>query len=325
MFSKLDEQMKVLITTVPFGSNNIKPLDILDKSGVNYRFNPLSRKLQEGELAEIISDFDIIIAGTEKIDEAVFKKANKLKFISRVGIGLDGIDLACAKEHGVRVSFTPDAPSTAVAELTIGLMISSMRGINQTNAAMKIGDWDRYMGVSFSDLNIGLIGFGRIGKLVAKHLSSFCPKSILINDVVKFKESAGLGLTPSSKEKIYETCDLISFHLPLTADTLNLIGDEELSRMKDGVRIINTARGGIINEDALCRFLTSGHVAAAAIDTFHEEPYSGPLTGFSNVINTAHIGAMTRASRADMEISATEEVLRFIKGVDLQSEIPAYI
>jgi D-3-phosphoglycerate dehydrogenase len=181
------------------------------------------------------------------------------------------------------------------------------------------------MGVSFSDLNIGLIGFGRIGKLVAKHLSSFCPKSILVNDVVELKESAGLGLTPSSKEQIYETCDMISLHLPLTADTLNLIGDEELSRMKSGVRIINTARGGIINEDALCRYLQSGHVAAAALDTFSEEPYVGPLTGLANAINTAHIGAMTRASRADMEISATEEVLRFIEGADLRSEIPTYI
>ena len=113
--------------------------------------------------------------------------------------------------------------------------------------------------------------------------------------------------------------------MPLTADTFNLIGEEELFKMKNGVRLINTARGGIINEDALCRFLNSGHVAAAAIDTFFEEPYSGPLTGFSNVINTAHIGAMTRASRADMEISATEEVLRFIRGEHLLSEIPAYI
>jgi D-3-phosphoglycerate dehydrogenase / 2-oxoglutarate reductase len=317
--------MKVLITTVPFGSNNIKPLDILDKSGVDYHFNPLNRKLQEGELAEIISDFDIVIAGTEIIDEAVFKKAKNLKFISRVGIGLDGIDLACAKEHGVRVSFTPDAPSTAVAELTIGLMISSMRGINQTDAAMKVGKWDRCMGVSFSDLNIGIIGFGRIGKLVSNHLHSFCPKNVLVNDILALEKSTESMVIPSSKEQIYETCDLISLHLPLTADTFNLIGEEELLRMKDGVRLINTARGGIINEEALCRFLTNGHVAAAAIDTFHEEPYSGSLTGFPNVINTAHIGAMTRASRADMEINATEEVLRFIRGEYLLSEIPAYI
>ena len=176
--------LKVLITTVPFGDKSRLPLDFLKKSNIEYLINPLNKKLTEDELAEMVTDFDAIIAGTEKISEKVMNKATKLKHISRVGIGLDSVDLLAAEKKGIKVSYTPDAPAPAVSELTIGLMLSLLRSIHIANSKIHNGEWHRFFGRRLSNVTIGVIGAGRIGVGVIQHLQGIGSKKILVNDIL---------------------------------------------------------------------------------------------------------------------------------------------
>ena len=174
---------KVLITTVPFANKNRLPLELLERAGIEYTLNPLNKKLTEDELFEIVADFDVIIAGTEQITSKVMDRASNLKMISRVGMGLDSVDLSAAKQRGIKVSFTPDAPAPAVAELTVGLMLSLLRSTHIANAELHRGEWVRHYGRRISEITIGIIGVGRIGQRVLRCLSSFGIPSILVNDL----------------------------------------------------------------------------------------------------------------------------------------------
>ena len=317
--------MRILVTTTPFGQADPTTIDLLEKSGCDYSLNPFGRRLQPGELQGLIENVDILIAGTEKIDSGVFDRANRLKLISRVGIGLDGIDLQYAKSRGIRVSYTPDAPAPAVAELTLGLMLALVRGTHVANSNMQNGIWQRHFGLRLANLTIGIVGCGRIGTKVVRHLSSFKPKQILCNDlrpdsfneIVKFD-----GVKPAAKQEIYSKADLISLHVPLTATTHSMITKEEIKQMKEGVFLINTSRGGIIHEADLAEALKSGAVSGAAIDTFTEEPYTGELNEISSCLTTCHMGSMTVDCRAAMEKEAVEEAVRFLNGEPLHGSVP---
>ena len=175
--------MKVLITTVPFGEINRTPLDLLEKNKIEYLINPLNKKLTSNELAEIVTDFDVIIAGTEQITKEVMDKATNLKMISRVGIGLDSVDLLEAEKRNINLSYTPDAPAPAVAELTIGMMLVLLRSMHVSNSQMHSGAWHRFFGKRLSEVTIGVIGLGRIGLGVLRHLKGFGSPRILVNDV----------------------------------------------------------------------------------------------------------------------------------------------
>ena len=174
--------MKVLITTVPFGDKNRYPLEILENNNIEYLINPLNKKLTEDELLSLISDFDAIVAGTESISDKVMEKASNLKMISRVGIGLDSVDLLAAEKRNIKVSYTPDAPAPAVAELTIGMMLTLLRSVHISNSQMHLGKWHRFFGRRLSEVTIGIIGVGRIGQGVLKHLEGFGSPKILVND-----------------------------------------------------------------------------------------------------------------------------------------------
>ena len=174
---------KVLITTVPFGDKNRLPLDLLENAGIDYLINPFNKKMTEDQLAVIIPDFDVLIAGTEPITEKILNRATNLKLISRVGIGLDSVNLLEAEKHGIVVSYTPDAPAPAVAELTIGLMLTLLRSVQLSNMEMHIGKWHRFFGRRLSKVVIGIIGIGRIGTGVLQHLQGFGSLKILVNDI----------------------------------------------------------------------------------------------------------------------------------------------
>jgi len=314
---------KVLITTVPFADKNTLPIDLLEREGVEYLVNPLNRKLTENELREMASDFDVIIAGTEPITSSVMDNAKKLKMISRVGIGLDSVDLLSAKEREIEVSYTPDAPAPAVAELTLGLMLTLLRSVHISNNNLHKKQWHRFFGRRLSNVTIGIVGVGRIGKKVIEHLQGFGPPRILVNDVFLDKQwSKQFNVEWTDKEQIYEEADVISLHLPLTSKTKNLICTEHLNLMKDDAILINTARGGIINEDDLYNALVSGRLGSAAIDVFTQEPYTGKLSNVENCLLTAHMGSMSVDCRSRMEIEATEEAIRFLKGELLVGKVP---
>mgnify|MGYP001361689141 CR=1 FL=1 len=253
--------MKLLITTVPFAGNDKRPLELLAASGVDYLINPLNRKLREQELADHIVDCDVIIAGTEPITDYVLERATNLKLIVRVGIGLDSLDLLGARRRGIQVSYTPDSPSPAVAEMTIGLMITLLRSMYISNSRIRQGEWLRYFGRRLSEIVIGIIGVGRIGGRVVRLLTAFDCSHIIVNDIdprIELPKYPGCMIEKVNKETIYREADIVSLHVPLTARTRNLITKKELCMMKRDALIINTARGGIVNEQD---FLKLGHLS----------------------------------------------------------------
>ena len=315
--------MKVLITTVPFGTQDRKPLDNLEAAGIEYLINPLGRKLKEEELAELIVDFDCIIAGTEQIGELALQNAKNLKLISRVGIGLDSVNLLEAERRDIKVCYTPEAPAPAVAELTVGLMLIMLRSITLSNQDLHNGQWNRYFGRRLANCTVGIIGAGRIGSRVIGHLSGFDVNSILVSDRDQSKAFQTNGnIVRSDKQTIFETADVVSLHLPLTTETRNMVTSTDLFKMKRDAIILNTSRGGIINERDLYDVLKSGHLGAAAVDVFDKEPYEGLLSTIDRCVLTAHMGSMTVDCRVKMEVEATDEVIRFVKGDALESMVP---
>ncbi len=315
--------MKVLITTTPFGDKNRLPIEQLEAAGIDYLINPLNRKLSESELADLVKDFDVIIAGTEPITDYVMESASNLKMISRVGIGLDSVDLLAAERRGIIVSYTPDAPAPAVAELTIGLMISLLRSVQLSNIRMHKGEWQRYFGRRIANTTIGVIGLGRIGTRVLNRLRAFGTPRLLVNDISPNAElDRKFKLEWVDKETIYKESDIISLHIPLTKSTKNMITRKQLESMKSDAIIINTSRGGIINEVDLYEVMQSGHLSGASIDVFEHEPYDGKLTQIDRCLLTAHMGSMSIDCRTRMEIEATDEVLRFVRGEALKGVVP---
>ena len=315
---------KVLITTIPFADKDHLPIELLENANIDYLINPLGKKLTEDELAEMVTDFDVIIAGTELITSKVMDRAKNLKMISRVGIGLDSVDLVSAKERGIIVSYTPDAPSPAVAELTFGLIFSLLRSIHVSNSQLHEGKWDRFFGRRLSEVTLGIIGVGRIGGRVIRRTKSFGSPRLLLNDIDNSKrpDLIDFKLDWVSKEKIYDEADIISIHTPLTSATKNMVRREQLLSMKKDAIIINTARGGIINEQDLYEVMNSGHLSGAAIDVFEKEPYDGKLSEIERCILTAHMGSMSIDCRTRMEIEATEEAVRLLTGKKLEREVP---
>ncbi|TVO54365.1 phosphoglycerate dehydrogenase [Denitromonas halophila] len=315
---------RVLITTVPFGDKNDLPIRQLEANGIEYLINPLGRKLKEDELAGMVSDVEVLIAGTEPITAKVMANAPRLKLISRVGIGLDSVDLLAAEQRGIKVSYTPDAPAPAVAELTIGLMFSLMRSIHIANARMHQGEWQRYFGRRLADLTIGIVGAGRIGGRVLRQLAALGAGRLLVNDI----NPAACGLDDIAtiewveKDVIYGASDIVSLHVPLTVQTKNMVRREDLRQMKPDAIIVNTARGGIINEDDLAEVLGLGHLAGAAVDVFCEEPYQGRLASIERCLLTSHMGSMSIDCRTRMEIEATEEAIRFLTEQPLEGLVP---
>ena len=313
---------RVLITTIPFGEVNRRPLELLEQAGVDYAINPIGRKLREEELAELIGAFDVLIAGTEPITAKVLERAPRLKLISRVGIGLDSVDLPAARRRGVLVSYTPEAPAPAVAELTIGLMLSALRSIPHADRGVRNGVWHRYLGSRLAGKTVGVIGVGRVGSRVIQHLAGFEAR-ILANDLKPtLNAQAAPNVQWTDKATIYREADLITLHLPLTPQTKQLITARELSLMQAHAILINTSRGSIVNEQDLAEALRARRLGAAAMDVFQQEPYAGPLANAENCILTCHMGSMTKDCRARMELEATEEVIRFLRQEPLRQLVP---
>lgn len=315
---------RVLITTIPFGEVARRPLELLDQAGVDYVINPIGRKLRESELADLIGDVDVLIAGTEPITARVMERAPRLRLISRVGIGLDSVDLVAARQRNILVSYTPDAPAPAVAELVVGLILSALRRIPNADRGMRNGVWHRFMGRRLENLTVGVIGVGRVGKRVIRHLAGFGSR-ILANDLEPDLDFGGKhDVQWVEKEQLYRESDIITLHLPLTPLSTNLVTARELCMMKSDALLINTSRGNMIDERALTGALQNNRLGGAAIDVFQQEPYSGPLANLDNCVLTCHMGSMSEDCRLRMEVEATEEALRFIKGEPLRQLVPEH-
>jgi D-3-phosphoglycerate dehydrogenase / 2-oxoglutarate reductase len=313
----------ILITTSPFGESDPKALQLLEENGISYTLNPFGRRLKEHELADLIGPYEVMIAGTEPITEAVLDRAPHLRLIAHTGIGLDNIPLAAARSRGIAVTYTPSAPSPAVAEMVIGQMIALLRRTVNADRDLRRGIWNRWIGRRFNGLTVGVIGAGRVGRLVIGHLNSFHPARILANDLITDDAFAKLtGCIWTDKETIYREADIITLHVPLTRQTRRLIGRRELQIVKPDAILINTSRGGIIDEAALATALRERPSLSAAIDVFEEEPYSGELTSLENCLLTCHMGSCSQDSRLLMEIEAAREVIRYFHGEAFACTVP---
>ena len=314
---------KVLITTIPFGDPEPKSLEMLKNAGIDYTINPFNRKITETDLKEIISDYDGLIAGTETISKQVIDLAPKLKIIARVGVGTDGVDLNYAKNKDIKITYTPDAPGPAIAELAIGFMYSLLRSTHTANLQIRDGKWNRSIGRSFSDMTIGVIGAGRVGSKVIDLINKIGCKKLLVSDVYHNETlREHYGFEWASKETVFNESDIITFHVPLTADARGMVKTEQLLSMKEDVLIINTARGGIIDENDLYSVMQTGHIGGVAIDVFDQEPYTGPLINIDRCLLTPHIGSASRECRAKMELESAEDIIRFFKNEELLSPVP---
>ena len=303
--------MNIIVTTYPFLESRAQCLEEVS-------FNEVKRKYSNLEHIAILKKTqpDIIIAGTENYTKDILDIVPNLKMIARVGIGLDSVDLHECKKRGIIVTYTPDAPSNAVAELTLAQIINMLRGINT-----RILSWNRYIGREIRFSSIGIIGIGRIGTLVFQELSSFFPKNMLIYDIEPGKMYNLIGGIPSTKEEILRQCDIITIHIPLNESNKNYITTNELELMKPNACLLNMSRGGIINEKDIYQWLVSHPLFSVAIDTFEKEPYNGDLIKCKNAYLTPHLGSCTEMSRKRMEEEAVEDVLNFMNSSSFKNRV----
>ena len=282
-----------------------------DKSGIS-----------ADDLLKIISDYDaLIVRGRTKVTASVMEAGSRLKVVGRAGVGVDNIDLEAAKSRNITVINSPTSTSLAVAELTFGLMLALAREIPRADMGMKQGKWlkKELEGIELNGKTLGVIGFGRIGAEVGKRASAFGMSVIAYDPLIPEDEIKKRGAEPMSLQDIYRQSDFISLHLPLTPETRNMIRAEAFSQMKDGVRIVCAARGGIIDESALVAALNSGKVAGAALDVFSVEP-PGLTEAVSHprLIATPHIGAQTAEAQSRASEDIAHEVLSVLQNKPLR-------
>ncbi|MGI5977483.1 MAG: phosphoglycerate dehydrogenase [Candidatus Limivicinus sp.] len=257
--------------------------------------NPFSRPYTQAELMKIVPDIDGVVAGVDTWDEAVLCKAKKLKAIARFGVGVDNIDLKYSREHGITVTNSPGINSNAVAEHTVGLMLNVLKGICSANEETHNCLWPRTMSHELGSCTVGFIGFGAVAYETARKLAGFSCKMIAYDKYPNSQRFENSGVELCTLDKVISESDIISLHTPLTPETQKMINSESISRMKDGVYIINTARGGLIDDEALLEAVKNGKIKGAAVDVFNMEPVDSNclLLQDDRIILTPHIASET--------------------------------
>jgi D-3-phosphoglycerate dehydrogenase / 2-oxoglutarate reductase len=271
-----------------------------------------------GDLAERIAGYDaIVIRSATKLTAEVLQRADRLKVIGRAGVGVDNVDVEEATRRGIVVANAPESTVVSAAEHTIGLLVALSRNIPQAHAALKQGRWERsrYGGIELEGKTLGVLGFGRIGQQVARRGLGLGMRVVAYDPFVAKERFRELGIERAeAPEDVYGAAEFLTLHLPLTDETRESIGAGAFERMPDGVRLINAARGELVDEDALLEALRSGKVAAAALDVFSAEPYSGPLLELDNVVVTPHLAASTEEAQDRAGVIVAEQVVAALDG-----------
>ena len=277
------------------------------------------------ELASVIAAYDaMIVRGRTKVTAETIRAADKLKVIGRCGVGVDNIDVPAARGKGITVVNAPSATSTAVAELAVGMMFALAREIPRADASMKRGEWlkKELMGAELYGKTLGIVGFGRIGSMVGQMAAAAGLRILACGDFTIPETIRIVGGEMVTTEEVLANADFITIHTPLTEKTRDMIDAEAIRKMKDGVYLICTARGGVVNERALLDALNSGKVAGAALDVFEKEPpVFTELVKHPRVIATPHIGGQTHEAQKRAAIDIAKEVLAALKGEKLHWEI----
>ena len=271
-----------------------------------------------GELGDLIGDYDaIVIRSATKLTADLIERAGRLRVIGRAGVGVDNVDVDAATRRGIVVANAPESNVVSAAEHAVGLLVALARNIPQAHAALAQGRWERsrWGGVELADKTLGVLGFGRIGQQVGRRAAGLQMHVVAYDPFVSRERFRELGVERAeSPEEVYAAADFLTIHLPLTAETRGSVDREAIAAMKDGVRIVNAARGELVDEDALVDALRLGKVAGAALDVFSEEPYSGPLLELENVVVTPHLAASTTEAQDRAGVIVAEQVAAALQG-----------
>ena len=302
--------MKILTSCSSFGEISEEPLEALKKAGFQFFNNPYKRKLTENEVITLATGCVGIIAGLEPLTARVIDALPHLKCISRVGVGMDNVDVEYATKKGIVITNTPDGPTRAVAELTLAMTLGLLRKLPQADANMKKKIWRKETGNLLFGKKIGVIGLGRIGKMVAEQFRGLKNPVIGFDICPDTNWAKDNGVILSDMDMLLQEADIITLHVPGNTDKSPILGKSEIQKCKDGAFLINISRGGVINEDALDQGLVTNKLKGAAIDVFDTEPYVGPLCDLENVILTPHLGSYASEGKLQMEIDAVANLIQ---------------
>ena len=299
-----------MVALSSFSEFSEQPLKAIQKSGYDISLNKLKRRLLENEIVEFAQGCHGIIAGVEPYTASVLSQLTDLKCISRCGAGIDNIDLGIAKKRGIVIKNTPEVVIQPVVELTIAMIFDLIRKLSFFTQKIQSRQWVKAAGFLLAGKKVGIIGLGRIGKKVAevlKLLDADVYGSDLVPDM-HWAEKYRVSIVPT--KELLARCDIVTIHVsPAHNDNGFLLGQKELRSMKKGAFLINTARGNLVNENALYELLKNEHLGGAAQDVYSEEPYSGPLCNLENVVLTPHVATLTKESRIQMELEAVNKLL----------------
>ncbi len=271
----------------------------------------------ESPLEEIVGDYDaLVVRSATKVTADVIARADRLKVIGRAGVGVDNVDVEAATRRGIVVANAPESNVVSAAEHTIGLLVALARNIPQAHAALIAGRWERskWGGVELADKTLGVLGFGRIGRQVARRALGLQMNVVAFDPFVSAERFRELGAESASFDEVLARSDFLTLHLPLTDETRGAIDAAAIGKMPDGVRIVNAARGELLDVPALIEALESGKVAGAAVDVFPEEPYDGPLLTAPNVVVTPHLAASTGEAQDRAGVIVAEQVAAALQG-----------
>ena len=311
--------MKVLISD-NLGEEGIKMFQ--EEEGIEVDVNT---GLPPEELKAIIGQYDgLVIRSATKVTGDLLEAAENLKVVGRAGIGLDNVDIPAATARGVVVMNTPTGNVITTAEHAIGMMVSLSRNIPQGTASLKAGRWEKkkLQGKELYNKVVGVVGFGKIGSIVADRARGLRMQVIIYDPMVNPEQIAKAGFESVSLDELYERADYITIHVPKMKETLGLINKDAFAKMKDGVMVINCARGGIVNEADLCDAIESGKVAGAALDVFETEPPGeNPLFEFEKVICTPHLGASTKEAQTNVAVQVADQIIDYLKNGTVRNAV----
>lgn len=310
------KSMRVLVTPTSYAKHDPRLKQVLEESVGEVVYNPTARPLTSPELRDLLPGCDGFIAGLDTIDASALDAADRLKVIARYGVGVERVDLEAAKTKGICVTNTPNANSNAVAELTLGLMLALARQIPTAVTTTRAGEWRRLSGISLEGKTVGLIGFGNIGRAVARRVKAFDCAVLAYDPYPNTAAATALGVQLTDLDELLPAADFVSLHLPVVPETRGMVDAAFLAKMKRDSYLINTARGDLIDEAALLVALNAGHVAGAALDCFTVEPpgADNALLHLPQVIATPHAGAHTDGATNAMGWGALENCLAVLRG-----------
>lgn len=306
----------ILVTPTSYGQHDGRLRTELEAQAGRVTYNDTGKPLSSAQLAALLPGVDGYIAGLDTIAAAALAAADSLRVIARYGVGTDNVDLAAARARGIVVTNTPGANSTAVAELAVAMLLLLARPILDASAATRAGGWPRTSGLSLGGKTVGLVGFGAIGRAVAKMLRGFDCRILTYDPWCDHERATALGVAVVDLDALLAVSDFVSLHAPVTPETRGMVNGEFLANMKPGAGLVNTARGELVDEAALHTALAGGHLRGAALDAFTTEPpgAGNPLLSLPNVIVTPHMGAHTDGATTAMGRMALEDCLAVLRG-----------